>query len=632
MSDNRIKTTLEYKVDDKALKGLDQTLHRAFDEKMLQAFERSLERSARHIEALTKAAGRLEQQMRGGGGGSFGGSFFPPSNQPSGGGGGGRVGGGTGGGGGGSNNDLAASIRDLSRLLGNRGGGVGSGGGNPTASRLGATAGGLFSQSAGGGFYRAAVGAIPLVGGVLGGAMDAAGTYYQAHVQQQALHAAAFGAIGTGRVGMGNYGRYGLDGGQARTQFAEYARGAGMTGSEMSEDTQNTLLDAQFGAGISGAGLLRAQGTSGGSVGGHGGGTHMLQQAITAGMVAGVNEARLPEFIEAVSSQLDSARMEGADLSAETIEQLTQGLARMGLGGERAQSLAGSTTSNLRHLQPSGNTSSMIALRAAGLGQPGVTYSDAMRRLQEHPDEVMENAIGIMRQAGGGRGEGTRMLMRTLGPQLTGQQLTESDIDAYERGSASGLHGGVGTEQGADFLARRRAGAEAAHGTSATEARYRDRQAHMGGQIASQYRGIRDAEMHQVEMVLPTVMTIANELVTHMSELLDGIYDFLGITRPGHDTPGTRARQHVDTEAADQGQADRDLVDRVREELPTWMGGTGGPAPGVDAPAPTAAPDTGGDSSASASAELRRVGDAAYRAADHIERMGTAADGSVAAA
>jgi hypothetical protein len=631
MTDQKIKTTLQYSVDDRALKGLDATLHRAFDEKMLQAFERSLERSARHIEALTKAAGRLEQTMggRGGGGGHFGGSFFPPSNQPQ--------GGPRGGGGGppfGGANDMAAAVRDLTRLLGNRGGGpAGGGGGNPMASRLGSTAGGLFSQLGQGGFYQSAVSSIPVVGGVLGGAMGAAGQHYQQYVAQEQARAAAYGALGSGGRTSGRYGRYGLDAGQAATQYGAFAQGAGMTGEELDPRTQGTLLEAQFGAGINGAGLLRAQTTSGGHADNP---TRLIQHAITAGMVAGVREARLPEYVEALSSSLDSARMEGADLSAESIEQLVQGLGRMGLGGERAMSLAGSATSNLRHFRPSGNVSSIVALQAAGYGQRGVTYSDAMRRLQETPDQVMENAVRQLRTAGGGNRESIRQLIRSLGPELTGQQLTETDIDALEGGDASQLHGGVGTQEGSDFLSRRGRGARGAASVGSAEAAYRNRSAGVGQSLASSYQSIRNTEMDQVAALLPQIERVAAYLVENLGTLMNGVFQFLGITPPGGGaggggaTPLSTLAHPIDTmrsaadEAADAMFGAR-LPDGTREgQTPT----------SVLSPADRAAARRSGDapsqhyeSGPHAALDLQRL---LHQAADAAGRLGEAADGGVA--
>lgn len=587
MSDKRQRTVLEIGVDAQQLKSLDDTLHQTFDSQMLEAFERTLDRTVRTMESLVRVTEKMESSLSrvGGGLGSVGG----------GGGGHGGGGGGHGGGGGGGGAYHAG------------GGGGPQAGGPSFFNRMGATAMGTYlgnvgQGAAGGGFTASAFGGIPLVGPLLSAAIQSAQGYYGAYAGQQQALAGSVGATGYARPP--SLARYGLDRGQSAGFMQQMAGVSGLTGQDLAMFTPSAAR-AQHLGGVRGGGLdlVRAENAGGG--GGYSGGAafegHMARAlgtgagnqadfrlpaaGIGAGLMSGVREGRLSQFTSGIAGQVESNRMMGGGASTVGQLQLSAGLANLGnpnegnngFRGEAGMAAAGNVLRSGQSFSPS-NMSPIdtMKLMAAGLGEPGVTMHDALRRIHNNPGEVMESMRQRLIEMGGGPGTDASVeLMRTYMPTAWGIGGTMNQADSLAGGGPMDMAGlGEMAAEGGEFLSNRNRDVGGAFGVARTEAHHRNREAGIGRDVARSVQTIRRIDQRAAgSITAPVVNMIGGAMNT--IESADSIPAGIG--------------QVASDIASSIGAA-------VSSTLSNWLGGGGGGGGGgAGAPPGTPASNNAGN-------------------------------------
>lgn len=670
--DNRHRTVIEIGVDDRKIKGLGETLHRAFDERLLDSFERVLERTGRTLEQMTKAAERFEAIMRGSGGGAGGGGGGGGRRPPSGG-----RGGGGGGGGGDSGGDLRAlsqAIAQLSQaqrqLAQSQPGFAARAGSTAVGSYMGSYFGGLAANATGEGFVARAVGGIPIVGGFLGGAVGQIQNYYGQFAAAETARSRTVGALGRSRVG-GGFTRFGFAAPEAMSQAAQFAQMAGLSGEDASDGFFRRALELQMLGGVDGAaGVARAEGLgrSGPGVLDMSGEApaRAMMLAVSTGIRSGIREARLGQFVAAATTVLESERQRGTDLGLAGVLQTMRGIAGLGAGfaGEQGQRAMGGVLPAMGGFEAGADTSSLVALRAVGFGR-GRSYHEATRFIQDHPEQALPLILGQIRSMAPGNEDAQRELMRMIMPRF-GLSPTRQQMESLASGDLSGFGRSLGTEEAESFLQRRQESVGGAFGIPALEATVRNRQLGIGRQVAGAAIGIREAEMDLTETTVPAVARGAEEMLGWLNGAMAAFREgggprLMEYMMQGQGGSSGSAAPRSAGEAARRGAgAFQHILNSTIADVAEWFGASPEstrvyrraaesgaeimrgedrappPAPGTQGAltpgpqVPAAALDAESGPQASAAGALRRISRDASLAADAIERVGLAGEGDLA--
>jgi len=562
MAEQRYRTVIEIGVEDREVRGLDETISRAFDDRTLIAFERAIERSTRSMSKLVRESEKLERVLRrveglqggfGGGGGAGGGGGLgaPP------------VGGGGGGGGG----DIAAALNNVARSV-QQLQSINQQQGRQQIRRtaVGTAIGRMATGSMGGTAIQSLVTAIPWIGPVLGAGMGAMQQFYQEHMGVREAEARNYGTTGmrgtrgtrmAGPAGRGQgFQRFGYDPGQAVSQVANISRQTGRRGGQggargglygAGGSFVPRLMEAQeyMGLGQLG-GITGAAETAGGQVADP---TTQIMQAISSGVVTGIRVSRLDRYFSQIASTVEDMRSRGFDISPESLMQASQGFGQLGRspgGGNRfqgasgaamARSMTGAMTGGLGRTP---GVASLVALRAAGYGQGGVGYQEALRRIQSGDPAVMQSIVTAINDAAGNDPAVAAEMHTQLGQSLYGRVPSQVDADALASGDTSFLTGGVSTRPGQEALAAAAEGGTRAQAASAGEAGYRAGRQRLGGRVAAAggVQAMRNADLRVLGIFLPRI-----------SGAIDSIVDFISGTMTAFDEGGiTGAMAHMGSE------------------------------------------------------------------------------------
>jgi len=612
MTDARHKTVIEIGIDDKAVRGLGQTMGRTFDDKTLRTFEMAVERTARTMDKLLGAATKLDAIMKSvarsggagpGGGGSRsrggGGPPDPPYNPG---------GGGGGGGGGPSREDETRRQQAIRSRIEQAGSAIG-----------------------GGSALSGALGAIPYVGGFFSGAIQQVQQLYQEHAQVQTARARAYGQTGRASSSLdGTFARHGYSAGEGAGMLGNFAQQTGLRGGRLDSETVQGLLNLQTRAGISNAGsLIGASGTAGGS-------QDMkplaeVYDAIESGLTAGIRVSRIDQYLSQMASSVEQLRTGGFNINPSTISTLTRQMGEATLQGENATARALSITQAITHQGRDGSVASRLALQAAGFtgGPEGRSYMDARDRLETHPEEILPNILEHLHE----------MFRDITDPDEHRDRIAQV---LQREGQGLGL-GDLSTRNArafaeANYEAMRRAGTPEYRqvndlleggrqveglGTAVTEASHRNRRAAIGGSVAGTATRLRDTDLDITQTWITEFGGVVDVMVDSVRELAAAFRDggFTALLRalagfggdhipglpggiPG--VPGTAGPRSDSRRGANQSDAT-------------------GPAPARRF-VPSGTPD---DPGASAIDALRRAGDANHEAAGHLERMGLTGEAAV---
>ena len=518
MADNRIKTTIELKVDDRDVRNLNKTVSRAFDEKSVKDFERAVERSSRAMAVLATASTRAAKANytamgvgigRGGGGGSGGGP--------------GGVGGG-----GGDTRELIASIRELTAAM--RANGPGGGGkekGESFFSRTGSTAigtylgnrtsqvGGLVGGSVGGSGMTAGIaGAIPLLGSAISGAINGIRSIYGEFVQQQAAESGSVGATGRGLGGFQDPAQaWGLDASQAPGVMAEFSQQSQLTGRALTDRFATKALEYKMLGGIGNASsIVGAANTSGGAVANP---EKLMAQAISAGMRAGIKDSKLSDYMGQVAGWAEQTRAGGFNIAPESVLQMIEGYSKVGLRGESAIRNALSASAAIRGMGKGSSSSDMMALTAVGYGQ-GTSYYDARKMLEKSPEKVMPQILKMMGQ--GGSLEGRMRVFETMFAPIAGTMSVE-DMEKLMGGDTSGFGAELGTAESSGLLTGR-AGLLGKFAVGAHEAGNRNARFAVGGSdsVRTAAQAVEDADILATKIIAPMMAPIVKGVANTVTD------------------------------------------------------------------------------------------------------------------
>lgn len=569
MADQRHRTILEIGVDDRQLRNAGKTLDSAFSAKAMEAFEKSLERTAalmaKIAESQEKIARGQEKMSRSQGQASAGGlaaRLFARA--------------------------MGTTDRDTVERLaraglagdyGMRGRVIGGAyvGGAATASatdRVATTAGRVGGMLMNEGFIGQILGGLPYVGPIFGGAASAAGGYYQAHVARQRARAQAYGTTYLGRAeyegipdefGLGpqglpqalaEFGRAsGLRGGDLTSRFPTAASLANLMGVGYAES--GGFMRALRGVGMGGFG--RSVVDAGGSEAGRGytletglmpeyarrrrnaepGGEVMggLRRLLGAAFEIGVDESDLSRVVSDIGNAVVSMHEQGIMVDPQSMTGLVAAIGGVagtdtGLAGMAGVRLAQSMTEGLRGVarNPQDDLFQMLAMESAGYGR-GATYMEARQRLQESPETLVSDIVGRLQGMVGDTSDprqrealanliervfssiGVSMSIRQA-MSLAGADMTEFRRD-FERGPAEGR-----TEFDRHLADLEREGSPL-FGTLREEARYENERARIGEDIAGAYTSLRRTEIGVVGELLPPVINGMRDLVGVVTTLID---------------------------------------------------------------------------------------------------------------
>lgn len=173
--------------------------------------------------------------------------------------------------------------------------------------------------------------------------------------------------------------------------------------------TRSTMLDMGQSTGLMGQ-LTQAGGGFGGQAGNAG--NKQLQKIITLGFSAGIDRARLPEFIQGASGVIKAqAARQGGNIDSVGFASVLQAMGAGGASGlQGARGAAVFQRLNESIVKPGGGEAGQaMMLQAFGFGKPGggSSYYEAKKRQQEGatPENVKAMFGEFGRQKGGGEAE-----------------------------------------------------------------------------------------------------------------------------------------------------------------------------------------------------------------------------------
>lgn len=511
MPNKRHRTTIEIDVDDRKLRGLDKSIAKAFNDEALRSFADRIARLSRNLVGLTSAFDKTGQAAR-----RSGGPARDSRGRYIGGGGGAGV---AGGGGGRADALLEQLVTGQNRRFGQRMLGFA----NRGLGRAGGVGAGMVNESA----VATAVGAIPWVGQIGTAAIQQARALYGDHVGQQAAFASAFGQAGSAlKGGVRGFGRFGMDAGQAATALGGLAGQTGLRGGALTSELALGLQGAESFAGIRGAGLINALNVGSNSTRN---GMDSVHEAVGAGIVAGIREARLGDYVQTIASEVEQARRNGIDLNPQSLNAMTVGLSGLGRGfvGEQAQAFTQSVSQAMRSFTPSGNAGSLIALRAAGFGRGSTSYYEARQAIETGNTEVFARILRNVRGMSGGSTEHTMYLLEQILRQMGIRGLSVERLRSLAEGDLSSLEEGTSGlgMAGEAYLGEQAEGGREAFGTSAAEAGYRNQRAGAGAGVAGQVRRIRRLDMRVMNATLGPTLSAVGGLVSEAVDLLQAFQE-----------------------------------------------------------------------------------------------------------
>lgn len=493
------------------MRRLGQALDRALDPRLLQTFERMVERSTRQMEKLVsvtdrmgRAAEAIARSQTGGGraavavgAGAAAGSYL------------------------GTRAAQRQSGPGFFRRQHMRAQALGG-----AAARYAPVSEGWMSQALNG---------IPYIGPLLGSTLAGAQQYYQQWAAYQQTLASTMGQTG-GASTIGRGGRLGIQFGiglpQQAQMMAQFAGQSGRSGRSL-QSIGPQLMAMQRVMGIQNAGsILGAFETAGGQSDGA-----QLRDIIAAGMEMGVRTARLDQYLQITASFAEQARSQGMLINADSMSSLFRVIGsspvlsdpRSGWTGRAGAQAMTNIAGALRNAPQGQGMFSMLALRAAGYTgrEGGQSLMQAQMALEERPHEVIPELFRMMIARGGSR-EGTAFAIQQI-MREGGVNLSTRQVLSLSAGGLSGVdfYADMGPERGRELLrnqeaSRRRqmapALAGAAHGAGLEAQRIA-----IGGSenVRRGVQQIQNLEIGLVRQFLPSAMRLVRGVAGAATEIME---------------------------------------------------------------------------------------------------------------
>jgi hypothetical protein len=414
VADTRHTTTVDIKVDDREVTRLADELNRTFDTRIVETFNKMLERQSSVIGTLIKQQAELHRTMQ-----------RQNAMQPgSGGSGGGGQGGGGGHGGGGDHPSWwnRVSATGVGTYLGHQ------------AHEIGHGLKAMPAAAAGGEFSKAAARLMPVAGETLAGTMEAAQKYHHMAMANLNARMGAFGAAGIGGESMRALGKWGatqgIDPDALPGMLGGVARQTGLSGRDLIGASKDVISAQRF-LGIEGAGTVTgAAGAAGGDVSAQRSNA-LLAQTIGTAVTVGVQESRLDEYFQGVAGFVEQMRNRGMAIEPESVNALVGGF-----GAINAKSLSGIAGLNAIKSMAGGvagamsGTSIMSAIMMQTTGvSGGKNIFQARREVEDKPLEAIAAAIEAIKKMmpatatnAEARGGMMREVLKSSGINVSGTQ------------------------------------------------------------------------------------------------------------------------------------------------------------------------------------------------------------------
>lgn len=559
MPEQRHSTTIDIKVDDRQIIELGREIEQTFSTRTIEVFNAVLERQTKSLDTLIKQQTELQRRMDDG-------------------------------------RRRAKDDEQKQRQPPSAGMmGFATGAGAFAGTYLGQRAmmaPGMIGQAAGGRITESLLGLLPggaAVTGVVGGAQQ----FYQGYVQQQSMRAAAFGRTGLAPGQFG--GLEGVGGGlgimpemmpQLLQQLADQT---GLTGEALGA-VAPALLQLQRFAGVQGGGaLISAAGAAGGQVSPDRA-QGLLIDAVGSGLMAGIRESRLDNFIQSISSWTEEMRDRGMPIDPESVLGMARAFGtERALGGAGLQGMQAARTTlgmaGALQQAPQGRSFlSGIIMRAAGhTGEPGgVSYPGALKKLQG-PERMslIPSILEGFREMLGTQDVETLGLALSLGLRELGQEMMQQqaeDIITADPEKLKRLMGLEGAKQ-ADVRAKRfmeeRAGrAHPMLQPLQAEARFRRQEIEVGGrpEVTRLVQQVRATDIQAVKEILPIAADLVSGIIDFGKEILQKAGELLPARktvetmRRALDVGGIRAAAEASGMTADEAAAYEANIDLFTSE------------------------------------------------------------------
>ncbi|MCZ6868116.1 MAG: hypothetical protein O7G84_01270 [Gammaproteobacteria bacterium] len=343
-----------------------------------------------------------------------------------------------------------------------------------------------------------ALGAIPFVGPALQAAVQAAESLTDIAIgqaQAQASTAGVTGALGT--AGGMRMAGLGLNRTQVTGRMAALAQASGMRGKNLAALGPEALRMQEL-TGINAGGMAGALGTAGGGQNPRQA-MKLTEEAIAAGLNAGIREGKLPQFIAAIAANIESMRKQGIQVDPRGLPSLVRQLSKAGpsLQGAAAVTAAKGGVAAIKGAGKGGGFMDALALQVAmGTTDPEtgkkLTAFQAELALEANPEKfipLMMDRIGQM----GGTDEGKAKLIQ----RWQGGSLAQA-FDIARGATAGKFAGGPGAASagaGAAFVNQEEAAQAGGRGLAGQVAAQQNRKIAAGKKISGQMMKVREQEI-----------------------------------------------------------------------------------------------------------------------------------------
>jgi hypothetical protein len=556
VAEERHTTTLDIKVDDRQIVELGKELERTFSVDTLVSFNKMMDRQTKVLDSMIKQQKNLQAQLK-----ETSKTFAP-----------------------------TATGSAVGAFLGTR---LAGGGGQPHPREVpkhkghGLAQGSMhFGGTLSGAALKGNIGerlieAMPGIGEIGAAAVEGGMEMYQQFIQQMEAQMEAFGATGLGRGGQGRMAgvgaRLGLSPAQSAAMMGQFAGQTGLTGEALGGVGGRLMEMDRLGGAGGVAGVIGAAGAAGGDVGG-GRANALVENAVGSGLIAGIREAKLDQFLQSISNSVEGMRTQGIMLTPESMLSMVRALGASGLRGAQATRAATDLAQGAqRAIFGSGAFTQMLYEAAGVTGQEGGTgLTDAVRMLEADPVKFMMKALSQMQERMPNVPiEELAMQMRGVAAQQ-GVQMTFTEMEQIMKGARRGdfrEDAGLGEEAAAgisaDFIGKRRRRSGAIRKEVAFEAQHQLREAQLGGdkRVKDMVQEIRHIDIAAVEKVLPEVSKVITGAL-HLAVDLTKAYNEAGLGGVGREL----ARKAVETNVEPAVQ--RILTNNLNDRLARRQQGT----------------------------------------------------------
>jgi len=482
MPASRHKTTIEVDVDSRKIKGLGEEIKRALDDRSMTAFMRATERSTRAIDRMVAATERLAKIQAEG---------AKESGQP------------------------GFLKRTASTAVGVM---LGRGAVGGRIAQFGQM---LARPATGGGFFGAALHAIPYVGPILAGSLENAEGYYHRYVGLANARMSAYGSAGA--YGARGFTALGYNQSETAQQLSQISQLSGRTGTDLSSIAGKGAAYSRF-LGVNPMGILQGAET----LGNVRNPTRLMESALSSAIMIGFRRSHWSEAIQGLSNEIGGLQRRGINIAPESVVTLYGAVANLNKTSMRGQAGAGLASALMRvgGTAGAGNTPlDYMLFQAAGGGRGGTrTAVEARVYAEQHPGEVSMRMIhNLLSHANSESDRQAIASALSRHYQISMSQAwdlahtsPEDLAGAFRGGAAAAQQPGVAPE----LLATAREAAPDLD-TLQKEAKLADDATTLGAQVRSGVQHVEELEMTMTRDFLPAAMDAVEHISGKAQEVVE---------------------------------------------------------------------------------------------------------------